>query len=250
MSSDGAVLALETRSKAVANVAGNGALPSETTLADGSQLRFIFKVVKSLSLVMLLPQDDQEGMDLSTLLALHCPEMAADTTGQEVLHQRGERVMLQTVAVSGDSLEALQGVRCSVHVVNSCLVFLPQVRACRAVCGACVPLSPLFLIAVPRCSLLRVLQGVLRVCHSHGCAGVVTGLRDVEGGMQRRDSKGATVRRGAGVRCLMTCSVCNRTLSYQSTLPIFSSSAFLSRLGHKEASKLRCVRPRPDAAYG
>ena len=163
MSSDGAVLALETRSKAVANVAGNGALPSETTLADGSQLRFIFKVVKSLSLVMLLPQDDQEGMDLSTLLALHCPEMAADTTGQEVLHQRGERVMLQTVAVSGDSLEALQGVRCSVHVVNSCLVFLPQVRACRAVCGACVPLSPLFLIAVPRCSLLRVLQGVLRV---------------------------------------------------------------------------------------
>eukprot|EP00802_Teleaulax_amphioxeia_P002707 Tamp_02710.p1 GENE.Tamp_02710~~Tamp_02710.p1 ORF type:complete len:710 (+),score=157.81 Tamp_02710:1745-3874(+) len=126
MSSDGAVLALETRSKAVANVAGNGALPSETTLADGSQLRFIFKVVKSLSLVMLLPQDDQEGMDLSTLLALHCPEMAADTTGQEVLHQRGERVMLQTVAVSGDSLEALQGVRCSVHVVNSCLVFLPQ----------------------------------------------------------------------------------------------------------------------------
>jgi len=143
MSSDGAVLALETRSKAVANVAGNGALPSETTLADGSQLRFIFKVVKSLSLVMLLPQDDQEGMDLSTLLALHCPEMAADTTGQEVLHQRGERVMLQTVAVSGDSLEALQGVRCSVHVVNSCLVFLPQVRACRAVLCVRAPFASL-----------------------------------------------------------------------------------------------------------
>jgi hypothetical protein len=128
MSNDAAVLALQARSKAAAHLAGNGELPSAAPISDSSQLRFIFKVVKSLSLVILLTHDGQEGLDVSTILALHCPEMSteSESTGQEVLRQQGARVVLRTVDVSGDSLEPLQGVRCSIHVVNSCLVIIPQ----------------------------------------------------------------------------------------------------------------------------
>ena len=126
MSNDAAVLALQARSKAAALLAGNGELPSAAPITESSQLRFIFKVVKPLSLVMLLTHDGQEGLDVATILALHCPEMSADSMGQEVPRQQEARVVLRTVDVSGDSLEALQGVRCSIHVVDSCLVIIPQ----------------------------------------------------------------------------------------------------------------------------
>ena len=165
LSKDAEVWGLEARCKAAASAAlkqGMGEKEVERGEGTGaeaveasSELRFVFKVVKSLSLVLLLAHDGREAMCFDSILALHCPEpspgaLSGGDAGLDV-----EAATLKSVAVVSGSLAALEGCRCLMHLVEHHLVLVPEVTRLRRLppCDRRLASTAVFALAFAACVL-------------------------------------------------------------------------------------------------
>ena len=84
--------------------------------SESPNLRLIFKVFKSLSIIVALSHDGCEAMDFSTILALHCPALSA---GDGVAR-------LTRVEMCGATSSLPEGRRCAMHAVGDALVIIPH----------------------------------------------------------------------------------------------------------------------------
>ena len=108
------------------------AVSEASGVAESRQLRFLFKVLKGLSLILALVHDGREALDFSTILALACPAPPAGASlpspAAAAVADAGPSV-LKRVEMSGESMAAANGRRCAMHAVGDLLVVIPQVLA-------------------------------------------------------------------------------------------------------------------------
>ena len=108
-------------------------------VAEGiKDLRFVFKVVPSLSLILALAHDGRQALHLSdgSLFALYVPPAAPralevgahDTDADAASEPSQASPVLTKLMLRGASLDRVQGRRCALHAVNHHIVLLPLVR--------------------------------------------------------------------------------------------------------------------------
>ena len=108
-------------------------------VAEGiKDLRFIFKVVPSLSLILALAHDGRQALHLSdgSLFALYVPPAAPRALDVGAHDQDADAApepsqaspVLTKLMLRGGSLDRVQGRRCALHAVNHHIVLLPLVR--------------------------------------------------------------------------------------------------------------------------
>jgi hypothetical protein len=99
-----------------------GSSPDGAGASESPNLRLIFKVFKSLSIIVALSHDGREAMDFSTVLALHCPALSA-----AACPAAGDGVArLTRVEVCGATSSLPEGRRCAMHAVGDALVIIPH----------------------------------------------------------------------------------------------------------------------------
>jgi hypothetical protein len=143
-----AMQALETHSRAVfaRRLCGEGSGEGMEAVVDESggelcgseaafkDLRFVFKVVRSLWLMVAIVHDGNEALDFSHVFAVHCPPPSRDDAGSHKCESSSSSSSsssaspaLKTLRLCGDTLDALNGRRCALHLVQDVLVVIPRV---------------------------------------------------------------------------------------------------------------------------
>lgn len=114
---------LQAQCMSAAATWASGSHPDNAGVSESSNLRLVFKVFESLSIILALVHDGREAMDFSTILALHCPALPK---GACLPAADAGLATLKRVEVCGATSSLPEGRRCVMHAVGDLLVVIPQ----------------------------------------------------------------------------------------------------------------------------